>query len=255
MNKPYINELVSVIIPVYNAEKYISKAIESVLEQSYKNIEIVLVDDCSSDGSGKIINSYLNKYKNINYFVFKRNCGVAAARNKAIELSKGRFIAFLDSDDEWYPNKIEKQLELMKYKNSAICYTAIEMIDENDRLIKGKRNVLEQVNYKILLKNTMLATSSIVIDRLLIGDLRMENRRIGEDYATWLKLLRNGTIASGINDALVKYRKGQGSLSSKKMKNLQIVRNIQIREEGITPIVATLNCFFYAFNAFKKHYL
>jgi teichuronic acid biosynthesis glycosyltransferase TuaG len=254
VNNPFNNEIVSVIIPVYNSEKYIDKTIDSVLNQTYNNIEIVLVDDCSKDSSAKIINEYVEKHENIVYNLLEKNSGAAVARNKALELAKGRYIAFLDSDDMWYPNKLEKQLKLMKQKNAPICYTAIEMIDENDELIKGKRNVLEQVNYNFLLKNTMLATSTMVIDRKLTGDFRMPLRRSGQDYATWLMLLRNGRNAYGINEALVKYRKGRNSLSSNKVKNIKKVWDIQTKNEKINPLSATVNSICYALNAFKKYY-
>lgn len=255
MNNHFESQLVSVIIPVYNSEKYIAKTINSVLNQTYKNIEIVLVDDCSTDNSAQIIDKYLESHKNIIHHLLEKNSGAAVARNKAIELAKGRYIAFLDSDDLWYPRKLQKQLDLMKKQNAAICYTAIEMVDEDGQLIKGKRNVLEKVDYKFLLKNTMLATSTVVIDRKLMGNFEMPLLRSGQDYATWLLLMRNGTKAYGINEALVKYRKGKNSLSSKKARNIKKVWNIQTKCEKINPLYASINSICYAFNALKKHYL
>jgi teichuronic acid biosynthesis glycosyltransferase TuaG len=249
------NEIVSVIIPVYNSEKHIKKTIESVLNQTYKSFEIILVDDCSSDNSEHIINIFLREHKNITYFRLKQNSGAAVARNKALELANGRYIAFLDSDDLWYTNKLEKQLKLMKKKDAAICYTAIEMIDENGKLIKGKRNVLESVDYKFLLKNTMLATSTIIVDRNITGNFNMPLIRSGQDYATWLQLLRNGTIAYGINEVFVKYRKSSDSLSSNKFKSVKQVLNIQIKNENIPKLNALFNAFCFSVNAFKKHFI
>jgi teichuronic acid biosynthesis glycosyltransferase TuaG len=255
VNKILKEETVSVIIPVYNSEEFINSTLDSVLNQTYKNIEVVIVDDCSTDNTEDIINEYLLKNRNIIYYKLENNSGAAIARNKAIELANGRYIAFIDSDDIWYPRKIEKQLEFMKEKNAAICYTAIEMIDEEDRILKGKRDVLNQVDYKFLLKNTMIATSSVVIDREVTGNFRMPLLRSGQDYATWLLLLRNGTIAFGINEALVKYRKRSNSLSSGRVKNIKKVFNIQRKYENINPIIAAYNSAFYALNAFKKHIL
>lgn len=255
MDTLYNNELVSVIIPVYNVEKYIAKTIESVLNQTYKNIELILVDDCSKDNSGSIISKYVEGHKNIIYHLLDNNSGAAVARNKAIEIANGRYIAFLDSDDLWYPEKIEKQLDLMNQKEAAISFTAIEMIDENDELLKGKRNVIDEIDYKFLLKNTMIATSSVVIDRNKTGDFRMPLIRSGQDYATWLLLMREGKNAYGINEVLVKYRKGRQSLSSNKVKNIKKVWRIQTRNENINPVNASINSICYALNAFKKHYL
>lgn len=255
MNNSFENQTVSVIIPVYNASKYVANTIETALNQTYKDIELILVDDCSADNSAQIIENYLIDNKNIHYYLLEKNSGAAVARNKAIEIAKGRYIAFLDSDDLWYPEKLEKQLFLMKKKNAPICFTAIEMIDENDELIKSKRNVLEKVSYKFLLKNTMIATSTVVVDRKLVGNFQMPLLRSGQDYATWLLLMRNGINAYGINEALVKYRKGRNSLSSNKVKNIKKVWNIQTRYENINPLTASFNSVCYAFNAFKKHFL
>lgn len=255
MNNQFDNQTVSVIIPVYNAEMHIGKTIDSALGQTYKDIEIVLADDCSTDNSAQIINGYLINNKNIVYHRLEENSGAAVARNKAIMLAKGRYLAFLDSDDIWYPYKTEKQLELMKRLGAAISYTAIEMINDDDELIKGKRNVIERVDYNFLLRNTMLATSTVIIDRSITGTFQMPLLRSGQDYASWLMLLRNGTIAYGINEALVKYRKGKKSLSANKIKNIKKVWNIQVKNENINPIFATYNSINYAYNAFRKYYL
>lgn len=255
MSSTFENDLVSIVIPVYNSGKYLVKTLDSALMQTYKQIEIILVDDCSTDNSQEIINDYLVNHKNIIYHRFEKNSGAAVARNKAIQLARGRYIAFLDSDDIWYQNKVKKQLEFMKQKNAAICYTAIEMIDENGILIKNKRNVLEIINYKFLLKNTMIATSTVIIDRKLTGNFQMPLIRSGQDYATWLLLMRNGTNAYGINQVFVKYRKSSNSLSSNKVKNIKKVWRIQTKNEGINPVSASYYSICYALNAFKKHYL
>ncbi|MBT2694464.1 glycosyltransferase family 2 protein [Bacillus sp. ISL-55] len=247
-------DLVSVIIPIYNSDRYISKTLDSVLNQDYKFLEIVLVDDCSTDDSELIINNYKKNNQNIVYHRLERNSGAAVARNKALELASGRYIAFLDSDDLWDKSKMRIQLELMKKTKAPICYTAIEMINENDILIKGKRDVKEILDYKFLLKNTMMATSSIVIDRDITGDFRMPLIRSGQDYATWLQLLRDGKEAYGVNEALVKYRVSNSSLSSNKWKSIKQVWSIQTYQEKLNPFFATFNTLFFIFNALKKHY-
>ena len=191
----YQNETVSVIIPVYNAERYISNTIKSVLNQTYKNIEIVLVDDCSNDDSKTIIEAYAKKNDDIIYHLQKENGGAAVARNTALSIASGRYVAFLDSDDLWLPEKIKKQMSLIKENSAGICFTAIDMINENGEIIKGKRNVKNKINYSFLLKNTMIATSSVLIDREVVGDFQMPLIRSGQDYATWLQIMRNGIEA------------------------------------------------------------
>ncbi|MCF2638636.1 glycosyltransferase family 2 protein [Fusobacterium varium] len=254
-NKIFQEDLVSVIIPVYNSEKFIKETLNSVLNQTYKNIEIVLIDDCSKDNSENIIKQYQNNNKNIIYFKQAKNLGAGHARNKALELAKGRYVAFLDSDDIWFLEKIDKQLALMRKTNTSFCYTAIEMIDEDSNTVKPKRSIKEECTYKYLLQNTIIATSSVIVDRRQIGDFRMHLRRGGQDYATWLKLLGTGIIAKGLNETLVRYRVSKGSLSSNKFKSIQQVWEIQTQEENINKIVAGWNILCFCINALKKYYI
>ena len=132
MERTYQMGLVSVITPVYNAGKVIEKTLHSIFNQTYKEIEIVLVDDCSKDNSQEVIAGYLAEHPEIIYYRQEINQGAGAARNKALELANGQYVAFLDADDTWHPEKIEKQIKLLKEKNGAFYYTAIQMIDEND---------------------------------------------------------------------------------------------------------------------------
>ncbi|MDC7286906.1 glycosyltransferase family 2 protein [Blautia schinkii] len=254
MERQYVTDLVSVVTPVYNAGKVIDKTLESIFNQTYKKIEIVLVDDCSKDNSREVIEKYKEKHPEILYYCQETNQGAGAARNKALELAKGQYVAFLDADDMWHPEKIEKQINLLKKKNGAFSYTAIQMVDENDNVVKTKRKVKEQVDYNFLLHNTMIATSTVVVDRTKLGDFRMPLRRGGQDYATWLMLLRDGTIAYGINEALEDYRVGnKDSLASKKGKSVRQVWEIQTQDEGISKIVAVFNIFCFCVNAAKKY--
>ena len=255
MERQYVEGRVSVITPVYNVEKYIDKTLESIFAQTYKDIEIVLVDDCSKDNSAQIIAKYKEKHPEIIYFLQPKNMGAGAARNKALELASGQYVAFLDSDDLWLPKKTEKQIKLMKEKKSPVSYAAIEMMDEEGKTIKGKRNLKETCDYKYLLHNTIIATSSVIVDRSMLGDFRMPLRRGGQDYATWLSLLRNGAVACGINETLVRYRVGSNSLSSNKFKSIKQVWEIQTQDEHINKIAAAFHVGCFGFNAVKKYYL
>jgi teichuronic acid biosynthesis glycosyltransferase TuaG len=305
MERTFVKDLVSVIIPVYNSERFIAKTIDSVLSQTYSNIEIIIVDDCSTDSSEQIIEGYFSPkgvHKRLSltsnccqkdkcdtdysdtlslnkscsgsvttpsvlqtatspqgealgiYYRQPTNQGAAVARNKALELAKGQYVAFLDSDDLWKINKLEKQISFMKNNNISFCFSAIEMIDLKGNLVKSKRNVKGKVTYDYLLKNTMIPTSSVVIDRNIVGDFQMPLIRGGQDYATWLMLLRNN-IAYGINEAFVQYRIGHSSLSSNKLKSFEQVWNIQTRQEKINKIKAFINLFCFGFNALKKYFL
>ncbi|MBQ8783088.1 MAG: glycosyltransferase family 2 protein [Clostridia bacterium] len=253
MDRTFVDGLVSVITPVYNAERFITTAVESVMKQTYKNIEIILVDDCSNDSSAGIINELCKKYPNIVYHLQEKNMGAGVARNKALELAQGQYAAFLDSDDIWKEEKIAKQIELMQKTGAPLCYTAIEMIDESGSLVKSKRKVKEICDYSYLLHNTVIPTSGLVVDRKQCGDFRMHLRRGGQDYATWLKLMRNGAVARGIDEALVQYRMVSGSLSSNKFKSIQQVWEIQTQDEKIGKIPAAFHVLCFTLNALRKY--
>lgn len=248
------NNIVSVIIPVYNAEQYIRKTIESVLQQTYPYLEVILIDDCSQDNSRQIIEEYRSTHNSIVLYCQARNCGAAIARNQGLKLAKGRFVAFLDSDDLWDREKLTKQLSIMAANNVAFCYTSYEMIDDYDRPIKSKIKVWENTEYKHLLKRTLISTPTVVLDRQIIGEVEMPPRRTGQDYAYWLALLRKVGTAYGIDEALVKVRKRDNSLSSNKLQSIRDVWVIQTTFEKINPIMATYNTFFYIFYAIKKRF-
>ena len=250
----YVTDLVSVITPVYNAEKYLNQSIESVLSQTYHHIEMILVDDCSKDNSANIIKKYQQKYPQIKYYLQPQNMGAGYARNKALEIARGRYVAFLDVDDVWLPEKTTRQIDLMKAKYSPFSYTAIEMIDESGNLVKGKRNVVESIDYNFLLSNTMIATSTVLIDRTVIGDFRMHLRRGGQDYATWLRLLSSGVNAVGINEVLAKYRIGHKSLSSNKFDSIRQIWEIQTKDEGIKRVIVIFNIMKWCCNSIKKYW-
>lgn len=256
-NKEYnfVKDLVSVITPIYNSQKYLEETLDSVLNQSYKKIEIIIVDDCSTDHSDMIVNRIKIDFPEIRYHRLKKNKGAGIARNKCLEIARGQYVAFLDSDDVWYPDKIEKQIELMRINNIPFSYTAIEMIDDCGKKIKSARKINTKCDYDFLLKNTIIATSSVVIDRNLIGDFRMSSRRGGQDYATWLTILRKGYIANGINEPLVKYRVLKNSLSSNKLDSIKQVWEIQTKLENINKMKVIYNIIMFTFNAFKKYFL
>lgn len=251
----YNNETVSVITPVYNVASVIERTLDSMLMQNYKDLEIVLVDDCSKDNSAEIIAKYTAKYSNILYYKQEQNGGAAVARNTALKLANGRYVAFLDSDDLWCESKIEKQLAFMKDKDAAISCTAMDCIDEDGKPLNSVREVRERISYKFLLKNTMISTSTVMIDRNKTGDFQMPLRRGGQDYATWLMLMRNGTYCWGLNEVLSHYRVMSNSLSSNKWKSIKQVWQIQTQDEGLNCIKAAVNVCFFIGNALIKHYL
>ncbi|MFJ1626559.1 glycosyltransferase family 2 protein [Marinilactibacillus psychrotolerans] len=246
------NALVSIVTPVYKAEKYIKETIQSVLNQTYENFELILIDDCSPDNSAIVIKDIAKKDSRIKYVKLEKNSGAAVARNKGIELAQGRYIAFIDSDDKWYPEKLDKQINFMEDNKVAFTYTKFEMINDDGSLKNEAAKLPEKLNYKGLLKNTAIACSTVVIDRKLIGDFSMPLVRKGQDTATWLKILRNYEYAYLVNQTLNQYRLVEGSLSSNKIQAIQRTWNTYRNIEQLSLISALYYLSHSLVNAFLR---
>lgn len=246
-------DLVSIITPVYNCEKFISETIECVLCQSYKNFEMILVDDCSLDNSAKIIKKYAKKDKRIRYVKLDDNSGAAIARNKALEESKGRFIAYLDADDKWNKDKLEKQVKFMLENNYAFTCTDYEKIDENGNSLKIIK-IPKKVDYNLFLRNTIIQTVGVMVDTFVTGKdlLMMPNIRRRQDAATWCQLLKAGYDCYDVPEVLSYYRVVSNSLSSNKFKAIKMNWYWYRKIEKLS-LFKTFYCFIgYAFNAVKK---
>ncbi len=237
---------VSVIIPVYNSSKHIIECLDSVIKQTFKNLEIILVDDNSTDNSLDIIKSY--KDKRIKIIELKENVGAARSRNKGVEVATGDYICFIDSDDFWKLNKIEKQVRFIN--NKEFIYAGYSYYK------KGRTHnvkVPKQINYNESLKNTTIFTSTVMfnMNKLTKEDIYMPDIKRGQDQATWWKVLKKGINAYGIDEVLAFYRVGEKSLSSNKLKALKRTWYILKREElGRTK---TLYCYMcYIKNAIKR---
>lgn len=213
-------ELVSIITPVYNCAKFLPKTIESVLNQTYKNWEMILVDDCTPDNSAEIINEYSKRDKRIKYFKSEQNSGAAETRNRALKESKGRFIAYLDADDLWTPEKLEKQVKFMLDNNYAFTNADYEVIDEYGNSKNKIVHMLKKTDYHGFLQHNLLQTLGIMIDTKIIAKelCHMSKECEREDAATWLQILKNGYSCYGLNEVLGQYRRVEGSRSSNKKK-------------------------------------
>lgn len=245
--------MVSIIVPVYNAGRFIEQTIGSVLGQDYTDWELILVNDCSTDNSAEIISKYASDGR-VRLVNMEKNGGAAVARNKGIDMARGRYIAFLDSDDLWQPRKLSLQLALMAEQGCAFCFTEIEMIDESGTTRCKPRHIPAKVDYSYLLKKTVIATSSVIIDKEITGHFAMPQRRSGQDYATWLMLLRRVQWAYCLQEPLVKYRVVRHSLSSNKLSSLKQVYDIQTKNEHLPAWRAAYDTCRFALYAFKKHF-
>ncbi len=249
--KEFIQGLVSVIIPTFNVEKYIERTIECVTKQSFKNLEIIIVDDCSSDNTVRIIKEIMSKHKQVKLFVQPQNMGAAEARNKGLFEASGQYVAFLDSDDLWEPIKIETQINDMQTNNIAFSYTTYDFVNAEEKQIKKPIKIKRITTYKDLMTRTIISTPTVVIDRLLTGDVYMPLRRTGQDYAFWLLLLRHNN-AYGISTVLTHVRKRPGSLSKNKLQNIRDVWEVQTRNESIKKFFAFFHVIGYCVYTIKK---
>lgn len=245
--------LVSIVTPVYNAEKFLRQNIESVLSQSYTNFEMLLVDDCSTDNSRSILDEYAEKDNRIKPIFLSKNGGAAVARNAALKKATGRFIAFLDSDDLWRPEKLKKQMEFMNSNKFGFTYTRYERIREDDTVIHDAAKLPMKLNYNSLLKNTAIATSTVIIDKGMVGEFDIVNVRRGQDTATWLKLLKEKIeFAHLCDDILGYYRDTEGSLSDDKLIALKRTWNTYRNIEKLPLPKAIFYFISYTFNAVKR---
>lgn len=215
--------LVSVITPVYNCEQHIAKTIESVLSQTYLNWEMILVDDCTPDNSAKIIEQYQAKDTRIKYIKLDCNSGAAVARNTALEAANGRYIAYLDADDIWLPNKLERQLAFMTENDVVFSCCDYEKIENDGSSLNKIVHMPKTITYEQLLRNTIIQTVGVIVDTEFVDRalLIMPNVRRGQDSATWLQMLRNGVKFVGQNEVLAQYRRVPQSLSSNKFNALK----------------------------------
>ncbi|HIB1859843.1 glycosyltransferase family 2 protein [Enterococcus faecium] len=215
-----MNNKVSIIMPSFNSEKYVLDAIISVQNQTYKNWEMIIVDDCSNDNTINIISEVIANDNRIKLYRQERNLGAGAARTRALGLINGRFIAYLDADDIWYPDKLSKQISFMLKNNIGFSCTSYEVIDNDGNKLNKQIYMLPKVDYIGFLTNNLLQTVGIMVDSKIVDKkyLIMPNLRRRQDAATWLQILKAQYYCYGMEEILAQYRRTQGSLSSNKFK-------------------------------------
>ena len=235
--------MISVVVPVYNAGDYILITIETVTAQTYTDWELILVDDCSPDDSVALIEEYLDENSffagKIRLIKLEKNAGAAGARNRGIDEAKGRYIAFLDADDIWYQDKLEKQLQFMKKHEAGFVYSAYEFGDE-EAIPNGKMvRVPKTMNYKQALTRTIIFTSTVLIDTEKISKELIHMPKIGsEDTATWWNILKEGHTAYGLDQPLVIYRRPATSLSSNKKTAVKRIWNLYMEVAKVPKLLA-----------------
>lgn len=222
---------VSVITPAYNAERFIKETIQSVQDQTYSDWEMIIVDDRSKDRTVEYIKEVQAGDPRIRLIELEENSGSAVARNTAIENAAGRYIAFLDSDDRWMPEKLERQLRFMQDKDVAFSFTAYVRTLEDGTETDYISRTPATVDWDALMKRCVIGCLTVMLDRNKTGEVKMVDIRTRQDYALWLELTRRGFTAHGLADVLAKYRVVDDSISSNKWKaakrNWYVFRHIE----------------------------
>lgn len=212
-------KLVSVIIPTFNSSSFIQATLESVINQTYRNLEILITDDASTDNTLQILENYQKLDKRIKVFKINKNSGAGIARNHSIKFSTGEFIAFCDSDDQWKVDKIEKQLIFMDKFNLSFTYSSYDVIDELG-FFKSVVQAPKTISYKKMLNNNYVGCLTAIYDRKLLGKLYMNEIRKRQDWSLWLVIMKKLKKTHGLTESLAIYRDRSNSISSNKFKML-----------------------------------
>ncbi len=248
------NVTVSVVIPAYNAKRTIGQTLDSVLSQTLPPLEIIVVDDCSTDGTASVVAEYAARDTRVLYQKNEKNAGVSHSRNEGVAAAHGEWIAFLDSDDCWTPDKLEKQLAAaQKDPSCEFLFTASAFMDQNGTPFTGIFPVAERVTYRQLLKQNIISCSSVLIKReLMIKHPMRDGTKLHEDFATWLDVLRDTPYAVGVNEPLLIYRIQSTSKSGNRWKSLLMAWRTY-RAVGISPFSTFYYMCFNVIRSMKKY--
>lgn len=245
--------MISIIIPVYKVERYLRQTLDSVIGQTFLDWELIPVDDCSPDGCKEILKEYEKKDSRIKPLYLDINGGAWQARNKGLAVAKGRYIAFLDSDDIWLPEKLEKTYNFMQEKGAGFVFTGYEFGDDEAKGTGKIVRVPETITYHEALKNTTIFTSTVLFDTEIIDKKLIEMPNIpSEDTATWWKILRTGVTAFGLDESLTIYRRISGSLSANKLEAIKRIWKLYRKSENLGLVYSMYNFIFYAIRAVKR---
>lgn len=244
--------LVSIIMAAYNAEKTIELAIESVLNQTYSNFELLVINDCSKDGTAKLVEAFSAKDNRVRLISNEKNSGVSYTRKHGLEEAKGSWIAILDSDDAWTPEKLEKQIALQKRMNADLLFTGSAFMDSDGRPIDWYLHAPAEVTYRQLLKQNVLSNSSALVRKELYAKHYAIGDGMHEDFAIWLSILKEGKKAYGVDEPLLIYRIAKSSKSGNKIKAAKMNWNTY-RYVGLNVVEAAYYEAWYMFKNVMKY--
>ena len=259
MNSVEKQELgISIIMPAYNAEKTIAESIQSVINQTYTNWELILINDCSTDKTEEAIDNILSQlpqelFEKIHVIQNEKNSGVSESRNSGVREAKYEWVAFLDSDDLWSRYKLEKQVSVINEKpDASIVFSGSAFINESGQMSKYILHVPFEIKYKELLKQNLISCSSVLVEKNVFMTYQMKHDELHEDYLLWLTILKNRYKAYGIDEPLLIYRLSSHSKSSNKRKAALMTFNVY-KKIGLSQIQAAYYMIYYTIRNFKKY--
>lgn len=239
-------------MPAYNSAQFITESIESVIAQTYTNWELLITDDCSKDESYSIINEYAAKDKRIHIFQTPHNSGAATARNISLNNATGKYIAFLDSDDLWVADKLERQIDFMQKHDIAFSFSNYDIMEENGKKTGHVIQAPKVIGYHAYLRNTIIGCLTVIIDRGKTGDFLMPNIKSSHDMALWLLVMKRGFKAYALQETLAHYRLVATSNTAKKWKAAKDVWRVYRDIEHINVFYSAFCFAGYAINAVLK---
>jgi len=245
---------ISIITPAYNASNYLAETIASVQAQTFSDWEMIIVDDCSTDNTCEIASSYSMDDKRIKMIKHEKNSGVASARNTALDIATGEFIAFIDSDDLWMPEKLAKQLRFMEENGYALTYTKYQRFQNDSKQFGKVINIPRQMTASSIYGNTSIGCLTVMVNRRLVGEFHMPLIQHTEDNCTWQEILSRGYTAYGLNENLALYREGNASLTKNKKKAAVQQWSTYREYYKFSVLKSTFYFTLYVFNAVKKRF-
>jgi len=248
-----IKKKIDIILPVYNSKNYILTAINSIIKQSYKYWNLIIIDDCSNDGTFEILSNFKKKYfynKKIYLYRNNLNKGQAYSRNLALKKSKSQFVAFIDSDDYWEKNKLKKQIKFMVNNNYNFTYTDYKFIKKKN--LAGIIKTPDHFNYMKFIRNTSIATSTMIVNKNVIKDIYFPPLRLCEDFYFKCKILKK-TDAYKCSKVFSYYRIRNNSLQSSRLKVFFAIWNINKKFNKMNFINNLISIFFISYNSYKKY--
>lgn len=249
--------LVSIIMPLYNAESFLNESVGSILSQTYDNWELIVIEDCSSDGSLSLARDFEKQDGRITVYRNERNLGAAKSRNEGLKFVSGDYVAFIDADDAWFPEKLERQLSYMNKAGLGMCFTSYETV-ECDGAHRNYVHVPTSIDYSGFLKNTVTCSHTIAFDlskvkiNLLICLDCGNDFDFPEDLVVWLQVLKAGVRCGGLDEVLAINRKHRGSRSSNKLHAVARTWNAYRKIEKINPIYSAYCLFWQLTHAVMK---